>query len=108
MFLLKNTFTVLVGPSGCGKSTTLRMITGLDEPTSGDFWPLPCYWGYRESVRQPTSHPFFPAWCLELLTLLKHCQPLVLLVLATLLITAAARTAVRHCKFYSILSRTEP
>ena len=26
-------FTVLVGPSGCGKSTTLRMITGLDEPT---------------------------------------------------------------------------
>jgi len=29
-------FTVLVGPSGCGKSTTLRMITGLDEPTEGD------------------------------------------------------------------------
>jgi sn-glycerol 3-phosphate transport system ATP-binding protein len=29
-------FTVLVGPSGCGKSTTLRMITGLDDPTAGD------------------------------------------------------------------------
>jgi len=27
---------VLVGPSGCGKTTTLRMIAGLDEPTSGD------------------------------------------------------------------------
>ena len=27
---------VLVGPSGCGKSTTLRMIAGLEEPTSGD------------------------------------------------------------------------
>jgi len=28
-------FTVLLGPSGCGKSTTLRMIAGLDSPTSG-------------------------------------------------------------------------
>lgn len=28
-------FTVLVGPSGCGKSTTLRMMAGLDTPTSG-------------------------------------------------------------------------
>jgi len=26
---------VLVGPSGCGKTTTLRMIAGLEEPTSG-------------------------------------------------------------------------
>ena len=26
---------VLVGPSGCGKSTTLRMVAGLEEPTSG-------------------------------------------------------------------------
>ncbi|GBE24560.1 trehalose import ATP-binding protein SugC [bacterium BMS3Bbin02] len=25
-----------LGPSGCGKTTTLRMITGLIEPTSGD------------------------------------------------------------------------
>jgi sn-glycerol 3-phosphate transport system ATP-binding protein len=29
------TFAVLLGPSGCGKSTTLRMLAGLDEPTSG-------------------------------------------------------------------------
>ena len=28
-------FVVLVGPSGCGKSTTLRMVAGLDTPTSG-------------------------------------------------------------------------
>ena len=28
-------FLVLVGPSGCGKSTTLRMVAGLEVPTSG-------------------------------------------------------------------------
>jgi len=29
-------FVILVGPSGCGKTTTLRMIAGLEEPTTGD------------------------------------------------------------------------
>ena len=29
-------FLVLVGPSGCGKTTALRMLAGLDDPTSGD------------------------------------------------------------------------
>ena len=28
-------FVTLVGPSGCGKTTTLRMIAGLESPTSG-------------------------------------------------------------------------
>lgn len=28
-------FFSLLGPSGCGKTTTLRMIAGLEEPTSG-------------------------------------------------------------------------
>jgi multiple sugar transport system ATP-binding protein len=28
-------FVVLLGPSGCGKSTALRMIAGLETPTSG-------------------------------------------------------------------------
>ena len=29
-------FVVFVGPSGCGKTTTLRMIAGLEDPTSGE------------------------------------------------------------------------
>lgn len=31
-------FLVLLGPSGCGKSTTLRMVAGLENPTSGDIY----------------------------------------------------------------------
>jgi spermidine/putrescine transport system ATP-binding protein len=34
--LREGEFFSLVGPSGCGKTTTLRMVAGLDSPTSGD------------------------------------------------------------------------
>ncbi len=43
-------FYTMLGPSGCGKTTTLRMIAGLDTPTSGriafdgeDFAKTPAY-----------------------------------------------------------------
>lgn len=31
-------FLVLLGPSGCGKTTTMRMVAGLEDPTSGEIW----------------------------------------------------------------------
>ena len=31
-------FVTVVGPSGCGKTTTLRMVAGLEEPTSGQVY----------------------------------------------------------------------
>ena len=35
MTIANGQFFVLLGPSGCGKTTTLRMIAGLEIPTSG-------------------------------------------------------------------------
>lgn len=34
----KGEFFSLLGPSGCGKTTTLRLVAGLEEPTSGDIF----------------------------------------------------------------------
>lgn len=31
----RNSFIVFLGPSGCGKTTLMRMVGGLDSPTSG-------------------------------------------------------------------------
>ena len=35
MVIDDRSFITLLGPSGCGKTTTLRMIAGLETPTSG-------------------------------------------------------------------------
>jgi multiple sugar transport system ATP-binding protein len=38
LVIKNNEFFVLLGPSGCGKTTTLRMIAGLEFPTSGNIY----------------------------------------------------------------------
>ncbi|MEM7075215.1 MAG: ABC transporter ATP-binding protein, partial [Pseudomonadota bacterium] len=43
-------FFMLLGPSGCGKTTTLRMIAGLELPTSGEV-----YIDGEEVGRKPAS-----------------------------------------------------
>jgi spermidine/putrescine transport system ATP-binding protein len=58
-------FLTLLGPSGCGKTTALRMISGLDTPTTGqvfidgtDVTGLP---PYRRNVNQVfQSYALFP------------------------------------------------
>ena len=36
LIVKKNEFFTLVGPSGSGKTTILKMLAGMDQPTSGD------------------------------------------------------------------------
>jgi multiple sugar transport system ATP-binding protein len=36
--IAEHEFFTFVGPSGCGKTTTLRMIAGLETPSSGRIW----------------------------------------------------------------------
>lgn len=43
-------FFMLLGPSGCGNTTTLRMIAGLELPTSGEIWL-----GGEEVSQRPAS-----------------------------------------------------
>jgi len=44
-------FFTLLGPSGCGKTTTLRMVAGLESPTSGQV-----FIGNRDVTKEPPKN----------------------------------------------------
>lgn len=45
----ENDFICIVGPSGCGKSTLLRLISGLENASSGDIYY------YNQKLTKPTK-----------------------------------------------------
>jgi ABC-type Fe3+/spermidine/putrescine transport system ATPase subunit len=51
-------FFSILGPSGCGKSTTLRMIAGLEIPSSGEVLIRGEPMGRRPAYRRPTNTIF--------------------------------------------------
>jgi spermidine/putrescine transport system ATP-binding protein len=51
-------FFALLGPSGCGKTTTLRMVAGLDTPTSGTIHLGETEVTYEKPYRRPVNTVF--------------------------------------------------
>jgi spermidine/putrescine transport system ATP-binding protein len=54
----QGSFFALLGPSGCGKTTTLRMVAGLETPTSGSIHLGDTEVTYEKPYRRPVNTVF--------------------------------------------------
>jgi len=54
----QGSFFALLGPSGCGKTTTLRMVAGLETPTSGHIYLGDTEVTYEKPYKRPVNTVF--------------------------------------------------